>query len=276
MCQLVGLHGSLAEWVPCPLLQPQLGTCCACNAHAGQLFRFCCPWLSLWCSAGAPPATVRSEISLPRCAPAKCSTCAPHAHFDAACCPRALHAVPACCGCSIRQPASSTSPVPVHAAGAQPHARNRSLPQLETPLTLCPRTPLHMQSRSGVLPHMSHRLFQLAGKPVGKAPTPYKPRGPKSPSGAEWGEELDTRAGSAPEAAAAPAAAPAAGSASVPAGPAAGLAAELGAAPPLAAAGQAVGPAAAAAARAAATAEGTTVASGSLEPAQALAMVQAE
>lgn len=149
--------------------------------------------------------------------------------------------------------------------------------------TLCPGQVFN--SRSGVLPHMSHRLFQLAGKPVGKAPTPYKPRGPKSPSGIEGGEFVDARGAAAPEppaavpAAVAPAAtAPpaAADGGGAPVGPVvAGLAAELGVAP-AAGGSQAAGPAAAAAARAAATAEGGTAAGGPLDPAGALALVQAE
>ncbi|PRW56093.1 Nucleosome-remodeling factor subunit BPTF isoform A [Chlorella sorokiniana] len=149
--------------------------------------------------------------------------------------------------------------------------------------TLCPGQVFN--SRSGVLPHMSHRLFQLAGKPVGKAPTPYKPRGPKSPSGMD-GDFVDACGAAAPEAAAAAVPAMAVGPAAAvaaaegggaPGGPAAAQAAEFGSTPAAApGGGQAVGPAAAAAARAAATAEGTTAPAGSLGPAEALSLVQAE
>lgn len=148
-------------------------------------------------------------------------------------------------------------------------------------LTLCPGHYFH--GRSSALPHMTHRLFELVGKPVGKPPAPYKPRGPRSPPTGAAPAVSGGAPGSVPPPA--PAAAPTQHAAPAPPPPqAAAAAAGTPAQPPAAAAAGgdggevATGPAAAAAARAAAIASGEIPAgtAGGLDPKVAMAKVSAE
>lgn len=140
-----------------------------------------------------------------------------------------------------------------------------------------------MQNRGSALPQMSHRLFEMVGKPAGKPPAPYKPRGPKSPPS---GPAVASAAPGVPPppSGVPPAHAPAAGApAATPANPAAAAAgdsAALQAGAPEAggSAGDPLGPAAAAAARAAATAAGEVPAGygGGPDPKEAMAKLSAE
>lgn len=148
-------------------------------------------------------------------------------------------------------------------------------------LHLCPR----LQNRQSAMPHVLHQLWQLVGKPVGKAPAHYKPRGPRSPpaGGATLADQHQHQHQAATQAAAPhvaygpPAAVPAA---------AAGMTSRQSAAAGAAAHGYAeyqqqedgggIGPAAAAAARAAATATGEVLVRGAMDPSGAMNAVLKE
>jgi hypothetical protein len=148
-------------------------------------------------------------------------------------------------------------------------------------LHLCTR----LQNRQSAMPHVLHQLWQLVGKPVGKAPAHYKPRGPRSPpaGGATPADQHQHQHQAATQAAAPhtayvpPAAAPAA---------AAGMTSRQSAAAGAAAHGYAeyqqqedgggIGPAAAAAARAAATATGEVLVRGAMDPSGAMNAVLKE
>ncbi len=135
-----------------------------------------------------------------------------------------------------------------------------------------------LQGRSSALPHMSHRLFEMVGKPVGKPPAPYKPRGPRSPAGLVAAAAGTPGSGPPPPAVAPQApAAPAATAARQPPQTAPRPVAATAAPAAAGEQGGPGGPAHTAAARAAATAAGDVAPlSGGPDPREAMAQLAAQ